>query len=141
MKLWLYCVWIRKRVSYNTRQMTAISKSLLIGYIDLSKRRVSPEDITKCEDRFMKSKAVASIMRHVATRTSGAAEAEASKEGESASKGEGNKEEEKEEEEDHEAANQGGSDEEKLEELYEQIVWPLASKYGHTYDAFKLALT
>lgn len=111
-----------------------------IGYIDLSKRRVSPEDITKCEDRFMKSKAVASIMRHVATRTPGAAveaEAEAPKEAEAAPKGEGNKEEEEEEE----AGIPGGSDEERLEELYEQIVWPLATKYGHTYDAFKLALT
>ncbi|KIJ15861.1 hypothetical protein PAXINDRAFT_168851 [Paxillus involutus ATCC 200175] len=38
------------------------------GYIDLSKRRVSPEDITKCEERYMKSKAVASIMRHVASK-------------------------------------------------------------------------
>lgn len=38
------------------------------GYIDLSKRRVSPEDITKCEERYMKSKTVASIMRHVASK-------------------------------------------------------------------------
>ncbi|OJA15466.1 hypothetical protein AZE42_02223, partial [Rhizopogon vesiculosus] len=38
------------------------------GYIDLSKRRVSPEDIIKCEERYMKSKAVASIMRHVASK-------------------------------------------------------------------------
>src|SRR3954470_22305921 len=37
-----------------------------LGYIDLSKRRVSPEDITKCEERYMKAKTVASIMRHVA---------------------------------------------------------------------------
>ena len=42
--------------------------SLLKGYIDLSKRRVSPEDIIKCEERFMKSKTVASIMRHVASK-------------------------------------------------------------------------
>jgi len=35
------------------------------GYIDLSKRRVSPEDIQKCEEKFNKSKAVHSIMRHV----------------------------------------------------------------------------
>ncbi|CAE6539912.1 unnamed protein product [Rhizoctonia solani] len=109
------------------------------GYIDLSKRRVSPEDITKCEDKFMKSKAVASIMRHVATRTTGAVD-EAPKEGEAAPKSE-TKEEEKEEEEEHDTGLPGGSDEERLEELYEQIVWPLASKYGHTYDAFKLALT
>lgn len=36
------------------------------GYIDLSKRRVSPEDIQRCEDKFAKAKAVNSILRHVA---------------------------------------------------------------------------
>ena len=36
------------------------------GYIDLSKRRVTPEDITKCEERYNKAKAVASIVWHVA---------------------------------------------------------------------------
>eukprot|EP00761_Pharyngomonas_kirbyi_P012414 gb/GECH01012441.1/.p1 GENE.gb/GECH01012441.1/~~gb/GECH01012441.1/.p1 ORF type:complete len:304 (+),score=64.24 gb/GECH01012441.1/:1-912(+) len=36
------------------------------GYIDLSKRRVTPEDIVKCEDKYMKSRAVHSIMRHCA---------------------------------------------------------------------------
>merc|ERR1711977_639774 len=39
------------------------------GYIDLSKRRVSPEDILKCEDRYNKSKLSHSIMRHVAEKT------------------------------------------------------------------------
>ncbi|XP_021716284.1 eukaryotic translation initiation factor 2 subunit alpha homolog [Chenopodium quinoa] len=36
------------------------------GYIDLSKRRVSEEDIAQCEERYNKSKLVHSIMRHVA---------------------------------------------------------------------------
>ncbi|XP_065211474.1 eukaryotic translation initiation factor 2 subunit 1-like [Planococcus citri] len=36
------------------------------GYIDLSKRRVSPEDVEKCTDRFSRAKAVNSILRHVA---------------------------------------------------------------------------
>ncbi|XP_055831304.1 eukaryotic translation initiation factor 2 subunit alpha homolog isoform X1 [Solanum dulcamara] len=36
------------------------------GYIDLSKRRVSEEDIQGCEERYNKSKLVHSIMRHVA---------------------------------------------------------------------------
>ncbi|CAL9195526.1 unnamed protein product [Musa hybrid cultivar] len=36
------------------------------GYIDLSKRRVSVEDIQACEERYNKSKLVHSIMRHVA---------------------------------------------------------------------------
>lgn len=39
------------------------------GYIDLSKRRVSAEDVIKCEERYNKSKAVHSIMRHVAEKT------------------------------------------------------------------------
>jgi translation initiation factor 2 subunit 1 len=39
------------------------------GYIDLSKRRVSPEDVGKCEEKYNKSKAVHSIMRHVAELT------------------------------------------------------------------------
>lgn len=36
------------------------------GYIDLSKRRVSAEDVEKCTERFSKAKAVNSILRHVA---------------------------------------------------------------------------
>lgn len=36
------------------------------GYIDLSKRRVSPEDVAKCTERFANAKAVNSILRHVA---------------------------------------------------------------------------
>ncbi|RRT34798.1 hypothetical protein B296_00036772 [Ensete ventricosum] len=36
------------------------------GYIDLSKRRVSMEDIEACEERYNRNKLVHSIMRHVA---------------------------------------------------------------------------
>lgn len=36
------------------------------GYIDLSKRRVSEEDVGGCDERYNKSKMVHSIMRHVA---------------------------------------------------------------------------
>jgi translation initiation factor 2 subunit 1 len=39
------------------------------GYIDLSKRRVSPEDLAKCEEKFAKSKLVHTIMKHVAETT------------------------------------------------------------------------
>ena len=39
------------------------------GYIDLSKRRVSAEDIAKFEEKYTKSKTVHSIMRHVAETT------------------------------------------------------------------------
>lgn len=70
------------------------------GYIDLSKRRVSSEDIAKCEERFNKSKAVHSIMRHVAEKTNVP-----------------------------------------LENLYSTVGWPLYKKYGHAYDAFKIAIS
>jgi translation initiation factor 2 subunit 1 len=74
--------------------------STQLGYIDLSKRRVAPEDVAKCEDRFNKAKAVHSVLRHV--------------------------------------ADQNGLS---LQSLYEIVGWPLYKKYGHAYDAFKLALT
>lgn len=38
------------------------------GYIDLSKRRVSPKDILKCEEKFSKSKKVHQTVRHVAQK-------------------------------------------------------------------------
>lgn len=38
------------------------------GYIDLSKRRASPEEVAKCEEKFNKSKAVHSIMHHVSEK-------------------------------------------------------------------------
>lgn len=38
------------------------------GYIDLSKRRVSPEDVAACEDRYKKAKAVHGVLRHLAER-------------------------------------------------------------------------
>ena len=38
------------------------------GYIDLSKRRVSPEEVQKCEEKYRKSREVHSIMRHVAEK-------------------------------------------------------------------------
>lgn len=69
------------------------------GYIDLSKRRVSPEDVAACEDKFNKSKAVHGVLRHLADRKGLY-----------------------------------------LEELYQKVGWPLYRKYGHAYDAFKLAL-
>jgi translation initiation factor 2 alpha subunit (eIF-2alpha) len=72
---------------------------ILIGYIDLSKRRVSPEDVAKCEEKFIKSKTVHSIMRHVADKL-----------------------------------------DTPLETLYQQFGWPLYKKYGHAYEAFKLAI-
>lgn len=69
------------------------------GYIDLSKRRVDPEDVVKCEERYNKAKAVHSVLRQVADQKK-----------------------------------------KPLIELYEKIGWPLYRKFGHCYDAFKLAL-
>lgn len=69
------------------------------GYIDLSKRRASAEDIQECEERFAKSKTVHSIMRHVASVLNL-----------------------------------------KLEDLYALYTWPLYKKYGHAYEAFKIAI-
>lgn len=65
----------------------------------MSKRRVDPEDVIKCEERYNKAKAVHSVLRHVA---------EVKKLS--------------------------------LDALYQQIGWPLYKKYGHAYDAFKMAL-
>ncbi len=69
------------------------------GYIDLSKRRVSPEEVERFEERYAKSKTVHSILRHVAEL--------------------------------HDM---------ELEALYRIVGWPLYRRFGHAYDAFKLAL-
>ncbi|KAI0051378.1 eukaryotic translation initiation factor 2 subunit alpha [Auriscalpium vulgare] len=108
------------------------------GYIDLSKRRVSPEDITKCEERFMKARTVNSIMRHVASRLP-TFDPDAA----TAPKADSKKDDKADEEEHLEEviAPEGPSEEQRLEKLYEQVAWPLGRKYGNVYDAFKLALT
>ncbi|TFL04775.1 translation initiation factor 2, alpha subunit [Pterulicium gracile] len=123
------------------------------GYIDLSKRRVSPEDITKCEERYMKSKTVASIMRHVASKMpSESAIAAADDAGTTTTTTTTTTEAPVETKKSRRAAkhqqdDDGGApvaddgEEERLERLYEQIAWPLGRTYGHPYDAFKLALT
>ncbi len=38
------------------------------GYIDLSKRRATPEDVVKAEERFSKAKAVHAIVRHASVK-------------------------------------------------------------------------
>jgi translation initiation factor 2 subunit 1 len=106
------------------------------GYIDLSKRRVSPEDITKCEERFMKARTVASIMRYVASRLP-SYDPDAGADAPSEVK----KHQEREEGGDEVPPPVGQSEEERLEKLYEQVAWVLGRKYGNVYDAFKLALT
>lgn len=70
MRLSSSCVSTRRRVSKS--DCVDVIGQLThgrTGYIDLSKRRVSPEDVVKCEERYNKSKAVHSIMRHVAEAT------------------------------------------------------------------------
>jgi translation initiation factor 2 subunit 1 len=102
----------------------------------------------------MKSKTVASIMRHVASKLpSGsldAAETQAVTEPASVPAESGEKESKKtrrarqaaQEDDGDEGAGAGGvNEEERLEKLYDAVGWPLGKKYGHTYDAFKLALT
>jgi translation initiation factor 2 alpha subunit (eIF-2alpha) len=71
----------------------------ITGYIDLSKRRVDPEDVVKCEERYNKAKAVHSVLTHVAKT--------------------------------HNMP---------VEELCKKVGWPLYRKFGHAYDAFKIAL-
>ena len=119
------------------------------GYIDLSKRRVSPEDIVKCEERYMKSKTVASIMRHVASKlpshsadtTSPTVAATTETGGKDGKKIKAVQKDGHEEDGLEDASGSGSNEEERLERLYEQVAWPLGKKYGHPYDAFKLALT
>mmetsp|Transcript_11940 Transcript_11940/g.24315 ORF Transcript_11940/g.24315 Transcript_11940/m.24315 type:complete len:305 (+) Transcript_11940:128-1042(+) len=69
------------------------------GYIDLSKRRVAPEDIARMEEKWNKSRTVHSIMRHVAETVA-----------------------------------------KDIEDLYKRWGWPLARKYGHSFDAFRQAV-
>jgi len=138
------------------------------GYIDLSKRRVSPEDIVKCEERYMKAKTVASIMRHVASKVPSTAitetaepvpdtdaphpEAAAKIDADDKSTKKSRRAARKHVAADPEDPNitvvedvaggptGGAGEEERLEQLYDQIAWPLGRKYGQPYDAFKLAL-
>ncbi len=101
----------------------------------------------------MKSKTVASIMRHVASKVPAvgadgqeiapSAEAE-EKERETKRSRRAHKKEGLEEDALEDAGNAGpvnSSEEERLEQLYEQVAWPLGKIYGHPYDAYKLALT
>ncbi|KAG5636844.1 hypothetical protein H0H81_006637 [Sphagnurus paluster] len=116
------------------------------GYIDLSKRRVSPEDIVKCEERYLKSKTVSSILRHVASKlpsydADGEAAPVSSVEKESKKARRARQAAGEEDVPEQEIPSGGPNEEERLEMLYDTIGWPLGKKYGHPYDAFKLALT
>ncbi|MCD7456614.1 Eukaryotic translation initiation factor 2A [Datura stramonium] len=84
------------------------------GYIDLSKRRVSEEDISACEERYNKSKLVHSIMRHVA-ETMGIDLRIALKGKEACSTG--------------------------VMDLYIHVGWPLYRKIWSCFEAFKLVVS
>ncbi|KAI1108690.1 mitochondrial carrier [Nemania sp. NC0429] len=51
------------------RRIRSIQKLIRVGRNEVVVRRVGPEDIVKCEERYNKSKMVHSIMRHVAENT------------------------------------------------------------------------
>ncbi|MFQ6662469.1 hypothetical protein Gotur_030298 [Gossypium turneri] len=91
------------------------------GYIDLSKRRVSEEDIQACEERYNKSKLVHSIMRHVAETLD--IDLEPMIEGISI------------------INLQLANTYHVRQELYVKIGWPLYRKYGHAFEAFKIIVT
>jgi len=69
------------------------------GYIDLSKKAVSEDDVPLTEERYNKAKEVHSIMRNVSEKS-------------------------------------GTS----MEDLYEQVTWPLYDEFGHGYEAFQMAV-
>jgi len=131
---------VRKHIFHHCESDLFI-RSSYIGYIDLSKRRVSPEDITKCEERFMKARTVASIMRHVASRLPSYDPDASGSSADALSKAKKDQDKEGGGGDDEVVPPVGQSEEERLEKLYEQVAWILGRKYGNVYDAFKLALT
>ncbi|KAF8191712.1 eukaryotic translation initiation factor 2 subunit alpha [Pholiota molesta] len=124
------------------------------GYIDLSKRRVSPEDIVNARSGTLSRRPclhpapcrLQNSLRHgdaAAPVDAAPAAAEPITEKDKEHKRAARKARQAAHEEDgieHEIPG-GANEDEKLEQLYETIAWPLGKKYGHPYDAFKLALT
>lgn len=83
------------------------------GYIDLSKRRASPEDVLSCEERYLKSKAVKSALSRFCDKITKV----------------------------HSIMRQCAEVlGENLESLYERFGWPLYKTYGHALDAFKIGI-
>lgn len=66
MKVVNYCTYTHERREIEENVIINLNSIYFPGYIDLSKRRVSAEDIDKCTERYAKAKAVNSILRHVA---------------------------------------------------------------------------
>jgi translation initiation factor 2 subunit 1 len=91
------------------------------GYIDVSKRRVTPEDVAACEEKYNKAKAVHLIVSAVAQHLY---------------------------KQKHDGASDVPTDAESEEEMRETIndvytrtAWPLYKAHGHAYDAFKVAVS
>lgn len=55
-------LWEYSDISCHEKMSQHLFSVLSLGYIDLSKRRVSPEEAIKCEDKFTKSKTVSQII-------------------------------------------------------------------------------
>jgi len=92
---------INKLIRINTNEVAMVLRvDQDKGFIDLSKRRVDPEDVKRCEERYSKSKQVHGLLKHVAAMFK-----------------------------------------KSLEEMHEIVGWPLYEKYGHAFDAFKLAVS
>ena len=94
----------------------------------------------------MKSKSVASILRHVASKlpsadVNDAAPVETAEKETKRSRKARHAGNDDELPDDSRIPGTSANEEEKLEMLYETIAWPLGRKFGHPYDAFKLALT
>lgn len=94
----------------------------------------------------MKSKTVASILRHVASKMPSGNASASIDPAITAEETKKLRRARKEVQEDEGAAHfeeptiGGANEEEKLEMLYETIAWPLGRTYGHPFDAFKLSL-
>lgn len=71
----------------------------ILGYIDLSKKKVNAEEMKEFEDQYGKAKTVHTILRTVADKVNL-----------------------------------------DLEKIYAYGGWPLYTKFGHAYDAFKISL-
>lgn len=62
-------MWTPTRVSSAAESKDRIILTKIFsGYIDLSKRRVSAEEVVKCEEQYEKGKAVDSIITQVAKK-------------------------------------------------------------------------
>ena len=65
------CIWINLPCQYVLCLIPDyFSLSTCSGYIDLSKRRVSPEEIGKCEDKFAKAKCVSKEIIYIISTVS-----------------------------------------------------------------------